>query len=64
MEDLEGGGVFKAGPLDQISGQVIEAESNRIFFTIKAKAMSGVILLVSNFALRQDTKLSTNTINK
>jgi hypothetical protein len=31
-------------------------------FTIKAKAVSGVTLLVFDFALRQDTKLPTNTI--
>jgi hypothetical protein len=32
-------------------------------FTIKAKAVSGVTLSYSEFALRQDIKLLTNTIN-
>jgi hypothetical protein len=34
-----------------------------IFFTIKAKAVSGITLLFSDFALRLDTKLSTNATN-
>jgi hypothetical protein len=44
--------------------QIANYPNTTHIFTIKAKAVFGVTLLVSNFALTQDTELPTNTINK